>query len=54
MKPNNFEELKNDKEFMYFIKSFRNQQYWFIIINAIKMKKDLNSILDLIESELTQ
>jgi hypothetical protein len=54
MKPNNFEELKNDKEFMYFIKSLRNQQYWFIITNATKMKKDLNNILELIENELVQ
>jgi len=54
MQPNNYELLKIDNEFMYFLKSLRNQQYWFITVNAIKMKKDFNNILILIENELNQ
>ena len=54
MKPIEFEELKNDNEFMYFLKSLRNQQYWLIISNGVQMKNDLNSILKLIDSELKQ
>jgi hypothetical protein len=54
MRPINYDLLKNDNEFMFFIKSLRNQQYWYITINAIKMKKDLNHLLKLINIELNQ
>ena len=48
------EKLKNDNEFMYFLKSLRNQQYWLIITNGVKIKNDFNSILELIDSELNK
>lgn len=54
MKPLDYESLKNDKEFMYYLKSLRNQQYWLITTNINRIEKDLNTILNLIEKELIQ
>ena len=54
MKPIDYEELKKDNEFMYFLKSLRNQQYWLINTNGVKLKNDFNSILELIVSELNK
>ena len=30
MIPNNYEQLKKDKVFRYFLKTLKNQNYWFI------------------------
>ena len=52
MHPINYELLKEDREFMFFLRSLRNQQYWYITINSIRMKQDLNQLLKLIDIEL--
>ncbi|PTL99428.1 MAG: hypothetical protein DA407_16780 [Bacteroidetes bacterium] len=54
MQPTNYEKLKNDQEFMYFLKSLRNQQYWYITVNLIKIKKDLTHLSKLIDTELSK
>ena len=54
MQPTNYEHLKKDKEFMYYLKSLRNQQYWYITINVMKIQKDLTNILTLIDRELKE
>ena len=54
MTPRDFNALKQDYEFMYFLKSLRNQQFWHVIRPAKKIEVGLNSILKQIENELSK
>jgi len=52
MVPLDFEKLKKDHEYIYFLKSLRNRYNWYIEINAEGMINLLNEILDDTEKEL--
>ena len=52
MTPLDFEVLKKDKEYIYFLKSLRNRFNWYIEMQAISMQLLLNNIIKGIEEEL--
>ena len=51
MIPRDYDKLKQDPEFMYFLKSLRNQQFWFIKRNAARIEKEVTSMLQKIDQE---
>jgi hypothetical protein len=53
MKPLNFDELNNDQEYIYFLKSLRNRFNWYVENNGENMITLLSSILNDIDNELT-
>ena len=53
MIPRDYESLKEDYEFLYFLKSLRNQQFWLIRRQANRINTELNSILNRIDTELS-
>jgi hypothetical protein len=52
MAPNNYEFLKKDEEYLYFLKSLRNQHYWYMKRPFDTMKSSIIECLSLIEEEL--
>ena len=52
MIPNNYSQLKMDKEFMYFLRSLRNQFYWEIEESQMGLNEKVNALIKLIDSEL--
>lgn len=52
MIPNDFTKLKHDKKFLYFLRSLKNQYYWFINQNLKKIDKDANALIKNIDTEL--
>ncbi len=54
MTPRDFQALKLDHEFMYFLKSLRNRQFWLIRRPAKRIETELTSILSRIEKELSE
>ncbi len=58
MVPNNFKQLKKDKQFLYFIKSLKNHHYWYMqrpleraVEKADHLKQLINKELQTIKSE---
>ena len=58
MIPNDYEALKKDKEFRYFLKTLKNQKYWLteitskssdLILNDLKREidKQINTLKDM-------
>ena len=52
MIPRDYNKLKEDHQFMYFLRSLRNQQFWLVRRNAKRIEQDLTSMLKLIDQEL--
>jgi len=52
MIPNDYESLKNDKEYIYYLKSLKNRFYWHIEIEGISMHNQIAKTLELIEKQL--
>ncbi|MEZ4976061.1 MAG: DUF6090 family protein [Flavobacteriaceae bacterium] len=54
MIPNDYDELKHDKKFLYFLRSLKNQYYWFIDRNLEKIDKRANALIKDIDTELNK
>jgi hypothetical protein len=52
MIPNNYNELKKDEVFMYFLRSLKNQYYWDIEISQNEINKKIDDLIKSIDSEL--
>ncbi|NEV94637.1 hypothetical protein G3567_10825 [Psychroflexus sp. YR1-1] len=52
MIPNNFNELKKDKQFMYFLRSLKNQFYWEVEVSQNDINKRINHLIKSIDTEL--
>ncbi len=52
MVPNDFEKLKKDKEYLYFLKSLKNQFYWYVAIPDLYLETQMKQLLRSIEIEL--
>ena len=54
MTPNDFESLKKDDEYLYFLRSLKNQHYWFAERNNAIAKKMAENLLQLVNQELAE
>jgi len=52
MTPVDYEKLKDDQEYLYFLKSLKNRRFWNVEIELMSVKKAIISILKKIEVEL--
>ena len=52
MIPNNYNELKKDELFMYFLRSLKNQFYWDIEVVQDQINPKINDLINSIDSEL--
>ena len=52
MIPNDFESLKKDDEYLYFLRSLKNQQYWQADRNNRAAKKKAENLLLMVNQEL--
>jgi formate dehydrogenase maturation protein FdhE len=52
MIPINYENLKNDQEYRYFLKTLINKYNWWVEIQAASMQRAINELLTVIEREL--
>ena len=52
MIPNDYEELKQDKAFMYFLRSLKNQYYWKIEVSLNSLNERANDLIKSIDTEL--
>lgn len=52
MIPNSYEELKIDKEFLYFLRSLKNQFYWDIEVIQNQISRRIDDLINSIDSEL--
>jgi len=52
MVPNNYDELKKDKEFMYFLRSLKNQFYWDVEVSQNEINKKIDDLIKSMDSEL--
>ena len=52
MVPNNYNELKKDEEFKYFLRSLKNQFYWDIEVAQNVINEKINDLIKSIDSEL--
>ncbi|PNQ73118.1 hypothetical protein C1T31_09005 [Hanstruepera neustonica] len=52
MIPNNYDELKTDKEFMYFLRSLKNQFYWDVEARQNDIREKINDLIKSIDKEL--
>ncbi len=52
MIPNDYEALKNDKEYLYFLRSQKNQLYWYVRSPLKDAKKRGDKLLESLEKEL--
>lgn len=52
MTPIDYEKLKDDQEYLYFLKSLKNRRFWFVEIENKSIKKVIIRILKNIELEL--
>jgi hypothetical protein len=52
MKPKNYEELKKDEEYLYFLKSLKNQLYWYVRRPLKQATEKSERVLQLIKYEL--
>lgn len=54
MVPNDFESLKKDDEYLYFLRSLKNQHYWFAERNNVLAKNMAESLLQFVDKELVK
>ena len=54
MRPHNFEALKKDKEFLYFLKTQQSYFFWYVKRPLNKAKEKADNLLGSINKELTQ
>jgi hypothetical protein len=52
MIPNDFESLKKDDAFLFFLRSLKNQHYWFAELNSLEAKKLAENLLLMVSQEL--
>jgi hypothetical protein len=52
MTPVDYERLKDDQEYLYFLKSLKNRRFWHVEIENKSVKKVILSLLKKIEDEL--
>jgi hypothetical protein len=52
MTPIDYEKLKDDQEYLYFLKSLKNEKFWFVEIENISVRKAVIKILNNIDLEL--
>ncbi len=52
MIPNDYKELKQDKVFLYFLRSLKNHFYWKIEVSQKSIKKQASDIIKNIDNEL--
>ncbi|MEW4922608.1 DUF6090 family protein [Algibacter sp. 2305UL17-15] len=52
MIPNDFESLKKDDEYLFFLRSLKNQHYWFAERNNLNAKKIAENLLLMVNQEL--
>lgn len=52
MVPVNFENLKNDQEYRYFLRMLINKYNWWVEIQAASMQEAINNLLTVIDNEL--
>lgn len=52
MVPINYEKLKNDTEYRYFLRTLINKYNWYVEIQATSMEKAINDLLIVIDREL--
>ena len=52
MVPLNFEELKNDQEFLYSLKTLRNRRFWLMNFDNTIVRNSINDLIIKIENEL--
>ena len=52
MIPNDYEELKQDKAFLYFLRSLKNHFYWKIEVSQKSINKQASDIIKNIDNEL--
>ncbi|MGX1927930.1 DUF6090 family protein [Flagellimonas sp. 2504JD4-2] len=52
MIPNDFNELKKDAEFLYFLRSLKNQYYWFNEVNQMEINERAMDLIKHIDAEL--
>jgi hypothetical protein len=54
MIPNDFESLKKDDEFLFFLRSLKNQHYWFVELGNLHAKKEAENLLLMVNQELEE
>jgi hypothetical protein len=54
MIPNDYEALKKDREFSYFLKTLRNQNYWLTLRPLEIAERRFNEISPKLESEIAR
>lgn len=54
MTPNDFESLKNDDEYLYFLRSLHNQHYWLAERNNLNAKTMAENLLQKVNKELME
>jgi hypothetical protein len=52
MTPKNYEELKKDEEYLFFLKSLKNQLYWYVRRPLKQATEKSERVLELINNEL--
>jgi hypothetical protein len=52
MIPNDYDALKKDKEYLYFLRSQKNQLYWYVRSPLRDVKKRGDKLLEFLEREL--
>jgi len=54
MKPRDFEALKKDEEYLYFLKSQKNQLYWYVRSRLIEARTNAEELVIQFEAELDE
>ena len=54
MRPNDFEALKKDKDFLYYLKTQKNYFWWYVKRPLNQAKEKADNLLDSINKELTK
>ena len=52
MTPIDYEKLKDDQEYLYFLKSLKNMRFWHVELEHKSVKKAVVNLLNNIEIEL--
>ncbi|WP_296705671.1 DUF6090 family protein [Algoriphagus sp.] len=52
MEPINFEDLKKDQEYLYFLKTLKNKHHYYLEINTENMFTNLKNLMNEIDKEL--
>ena len=54
MIPTNYEQLKQDQEYLYFLKSLKNQHDWYMTRPMEQVRNSMINCIELIEQELSK